>query len=166
MKIHHVLVVTLLAGVIHAADTKTEPSNAAVLFKQLKTLVGEWESPQDKSKITFELTGAGTTLIEKYSSQKHVTMHSMYHLDGDRLVMTHYCMAGNQPRMVAGPFDAKTGEVAFKLLDITNLSKPGAGHMNNAKYKFIDADHFQTVWVFVGNGQPKFTEDVTYSRVK
>jgi len=53
MKIHHVLVVTLLAGVIHAADTKTEPSNAAVLFKQLKTLVGEWESPQDKSKITF-----------------------------------------------------------------------------------------------------------------
>ena len=166
MKIHHVLVVTLLAGVIHAADTKTEPSNAAVLFKQLKTLVGEWESPQDKSKITFELTGAGTTLIEKYSSQKHVTMHSMYHLDGDRLVMTHYCMAGNQPRMVAGPFDAKAGEVAFKLLDITNLSKPGAGHMNNAKYKFIDADHFQTVWVFVEDGKPKFTEDGTYTRVR
>jgi hypothetical protein len=166
MKIHQVLVVTLLAGVTHAADTKTEPSNAAVLFKQLKTLVGEWESPTDKSKITFELTGAGTTLIEKYSSARHVTMHSMYHLDGDRLVMTHYCMAGNQPRMVAGPFDAKTGEVAFKLLDITNLAKPGAGHMNNAKYKFIDADHFQTVWVFVENDKPKFTEDVSYTRVR
>ena len=101
MKIHHLLFVTLLAGATYASDTKTEPSNAAQLFKQLKTLVGEWESPTDKSKITFELTGAGTTLIEKYSSEKHVTMHSMYHLDGDRLVMTHYCMAGNQPRMVA-----------------------------------------------------------------
>jgi hypothetical protein len=38
--------------------------------------------------------------------------------------------------------------------------------MNNAKYKFIDADHFQTVWVFVEDGKPKFTEDAIYARVK
>ena len=28
-------------------------------------------------------------------------MISMFNLDGDRVVLTHYCAAGNQPRMVA-----------------------------------------------------------------
>jgi len=33
-------------------------------------------------------------------------MLTLYHRDGNRLVLTHYCREGNQPGMQAKPFDA------------------------------------------------------------
>ena len=50
------------------------------------------------------------------------TMLTLYHRDGNRLVLTHYCMAGNQPRMQAKPFDAGANELAFEFLDATDLT--------------------------------------------
>src|SRR5882724_8310456 len=146
MKIHHVLLVTLLASTAHAADTKTGSGDAAATFERLKSLVGEWESQTDKGRITYELTGGGTALLEKYSSERRVTMHTLYHLVGDRLLLTHYCMAGNRPRMVAGPLDPKTGVLEFKFLDATNLAKPTAGHMHDVKMRLIDQNHFEAEW--------------------
>ena len=56
-------------------------------------------------------------------------MITMFNLDGDRLLMTHYCACGNQPRMVASASpDGKT--ITFDFLDATNLATPDAGHMN------------------------------------
>ena len=167
MKIHHILLATILAGAaMHAADTKAPASGGPALFERLKSLAGEWESTSDKSHITYELTGGGTALLERYSSEIHGTMHTVYHLDGDRLLLTHYCMAGNQPRMVAGPLDAKTGEVEFKFLDATNLASPAAGHMHDVKMRLIDPNHFEARWRFFENGQPKFAENFTYTRVR
>ncbi len=167
MKIQHILLAAILAGAaMHAADTKAPSSGAPALFERLKSLAGEWESASDKSRITYELTGGGTALLERYSSESHGTMHTVYHLDGDRLLLTHYCMAGNQPRMVAGPLDAKTGEVEFKFLDATNLASPAAGHMHDVKMRLIDPNHFEARWRFFENGQPKFIENVTYTRVR
>ena len=48
---------------------------------------------------------------------------TVFHLDGDRLILTHYCMAGNQPRMQATSYDAKKGEIRFQFLDATNLAR-------------------------------------------
>lgn len=166
MKLHHILLAAILAGAaVHAADTKAPASGAAAAFEHLKSLAGEWQAA-DKSRLTYELTGGGTAVVEKFTSESMPAMHTVYHLDGDRLLLTHYCIAGNQPRMVAGPFDSKTGEVEFKFLDATNLAKPGAGHMHGVRMRFVDSNRLETHWQFFENGQPKFTEDVTYSRVR
>jgi len=55
-------------------------------------------------------------------------MISVYHLDGDRLILTHYCEVGNQPRMQATSFDPKSNEIDFNFLDATNMPIPTPTH--------------------------------------
>jgi hypothetical protein len=92
-------------------------------------------------------------------------MLTVYHLDGDRLLLTHYCMAGNQPRMRAAAFNPESGELEFQFVDATNLAA-GAGHMHNAKLRLVDNNHLATEWQFYENGQRKFTESAQYTRVR
>lgn len=166
----HLLVmatVALTAAAAHAAGPKSEASAGPAAYARLKTLVGEWEADpaMGKAHISYELIAGGTSLVEKESAEKMPAMLTVYYLDGDRLLLTHYCMAGNQPRMQARAFNSDTGEVAFEFLDATNLT-PGAGHMHNAKIRVADHDHLNTEWEFYENGQRKMAETAQYTRVK
>jgi hypothetical protein len=78
----------------------------------------------------------------------------MLTVDGDRLLLTHYCDAGNQPRMVGtvSP-DGKT--ITFKFIDATNLQPAQGGHMQSAVFTFIGADHHTETWTFaMADGKP------------
>jgi len=92
-------------------------------------------------------------------------MLTLYHRDGDRLVLTHYCMAGNQPRMQARPYDAAARELAFEFDGASNLASPSAGHMHSTKIRFVDARHIDTEWQFYENGAPTMVERARYTRV-
>jgi hypothetical protein len=72
---------------------------------------------------------------------------TMFHLDGDRLLLTHYCDAGNQPRMTGtvSP-DGKT--ITFNFVDATNLLSSQAGHMQRVVFNLIDSDHHTERWEF------------------
>jgi hypothetical protein len=159
--------VALTAAAAHAAGPKSEASAGPAAYARLKTLVGEWEADtaMGKAHISYELIAGGTSLVEKESAEKMPAMLTVYYLDDDRLLLTHYCMAGNQPRMQARAFNSDTGEVAFEFLDATNLT-PGAGHMHNAKIRVADHDHLNTEWEFYENGQRKMAETAQYTRVK
>ena len=101
-------------------------------FGKLKQLVGEWEGvhknmmtgKREKVVVTYRLTAGGSALIETLFPGTPHEMVSVYHGDGDDLVMTHYCMLGNQPTMRSedGPdanpitfeFDGGTGIKSIK----------------------------------------------------
>ncbi|HTS24949.1 MAG TPA: hypothetical protein VMH81_03695 [Bryobacteraceae bacterium] len=170
MKTSLLLAALFLAGsASFAADTKTEPNtNAAAAFARLKTLVGDWtaDTEMGKTRLSYELIAGGTALVERFTSEKEAPMLTVYHFDGNRLMLTHYCSAGNQPRMQAGTFNPETGEIQFLFLDATNLASPSAGHMHNAKIRLVDQNHMSAEWQFYENGQPKFTEHAQYTRVK
>jgi hypothetical protein len=169
MKRHLLVIATvvLTAAAVHAAGPKSEASAGPAAYARLKTLVGEWEADTDMGKVhvSYELIAGGTSLVEKESGEKMPAMLTVYYLDGDRLLLTHYCMAGNQPRMQARAFNPETGEVEFQFLDATNLT-PGAGHMHNAKIRVADANHYNDTWEFYENGQRKTAETAQYTRVK
>ena len=131
-------------------------------------LAGEWEAKtaDGTARLTYELTGAGTTLVERETADKMPGMMTMYHLNGGRLMLTHYCMAGNQPRMEARSYDSKTGQIEFKFLDATNLKSPNDGHMHNVTIRIIDHDHLVSDWEFYEGGTKKFSESVEYTRVR
>ena len=150
-----------------SADGPKQPVDALAAFSRLKTLVGEWEgqTSMGKARLYYELTAAGTTLVERESGEKMPPMMTMYHLDGKRLLLTHYCAAGNQPRMQATAYDAAKSEIEFSFLDATNL-KPGAGHMHDAKLRLIGGNQLHSTWTFYENGKPKSTERFEYTRVK
>src|SRR5207245_777336 len=89
-------------GTALAADTK-KPANASLAFEKLKGLVGQWEATTQKGTVTssYELVANGTVLVERFKMKDEGEMETVYHLDGNHLVLTHYCTAGNQPHMQA-----------------------------------------------------------------
>ncbi|HMI51478.1 MAG TPA: hypothetical protein VK525_08205 [Candidatus Saccharimonadales bacterium] len=155
----------LLGAVPGAGAAGTEVAG----FEKLKSLVGHWEAqPAAESKATMDirLTANGTTVIETFRMLERgttVEMVTMYYLDGDRLRMTHYCMAGNQPSMT-GVYSPETNTMKFEFTGATNLKSADDGHMDHAVYTFTDNNHLKTLWTFRKNQKDTFTEDVTYVR--
>ena len=169
---HLLLIASLLATSAAGARAETPKSDkandAAAAFARLKELVGEWEhaSKGGKARMSYELAAGGTALIERESMPNMPPMLTVYYVDGDRLLLTHYCMAGNQPRMQARRINAAAGEIDFDFLDATNLPSPAAGHMHSAKIRLADNDHFSSEWTYFENGEKKFGEAANYSRVR
>lgn len=139
-------------------------------FERLKTLVGEWETTtQDggRSTVTYEVVSAGSALLERIGGDLHAEadMVSVYHPDGSGLVMTHYCSAGNQPRMKAEAPGADATSLHFAFLDVTNLAKPGAGHMADLVVTFQDKDHFTQQWTWKA-GEKESVETFHWARTQ
>jgi hypothetical protein len=116
---------------------------------RFKSMAGTWEgkSPTgDTAEVTYRLQAEGSAVMAE-SRLGSENMTSMFYLDGDQLLMTHFCPSNNQPRMKAtiSP-DLKT--VTFDFLDATNLASPQAGHMHRVVYLFFDADHYSEEWTW------------------
>lgn len=168
MRIRTLLIAMLAATAVQAADKQPDSSiDVKAAFARLKTLAGEWQgnTSMGKAHLRYEVIAGGASLVEHESGENMPAMLTVYHLDGNRLMLTHYCMAGNQPRMVARSFDPKTGELGFEFLDATNLAS-GAGHMHSATIRVADGDHFTAAWEFFEGGRRKNTENVQYTRVR
>jgi hypothetical protein len=135
----------LLTATFALAQTAAQKS-----FDQLKTLSGSWEGKKADGKtiqVSFRDTAAGSALMSEIHGHGPENMISMIHLDGpNRLLLTHYCGAGNQPRMAATTSaDGKT--ITFDFFDGTNLA-PDAGHMQRVVIAMIDANHHTEDWTF------------------
>src|SRR5260221_2159188 len=114
-----------------AATSVWAQSDAQKALENLKSLVGTWHGKTAKGQPVedvYSLTAGGTAVMgdDKMGSEE---MLSLFYVDGNRLLMTHFCPSGNQPRMQAtiSP-DLKT--ISFDFLDATNLPSPRTGHMH------------------------------------
>jgi hypothetical protein len=147
-----VSILVLLTATFCLAQTTAQKS-----FDQLKSLTGSWEGKNSEGKplrVSFRDTAGGSALMSEIMGEGHENMISMIHLDGpNRLLMTHYCGAGNQPRMTASTSpDGKT--ISFDFFDATNLATPDAGHMQRVVFTIVDANHHTEDWTFAA-GQGK-----------
>jgi hypothetical protein len=156
-----------LAATAASAATKPE-SNADAGFAKLKTLVGNWEADSQRGKVSssYELISNGSALVEHIRVPGEEEMMTVYHLDGNRLVLTHYCTAGNQPHMQAEAYDPLGNQLVFNFVNGGNLSDPNKGHMHHVVLQFLSADSFSSKWSFQENGKPKFAENMEFHRVK
>lgn len=124
------------------------------VFKQLSGLVGDWsgKSPGGReNKVNYRLTAGGTVLVETWTLSSGRESMTLYHIDGETLMATHYCPQGNQPRLVLMPDDEKLN---FAFLDGTNLHVPGKSHQYRFWLKINDKDHFQRNEIYVENNAP------------
>jgi hypothetical protein len=113
-------------------ETSAQPVRPQEAFLLLKTLVGEWQGrAMDKNhglpiRVSYKLTANESTLVETLFPGTPHEMMTMYHLNGPKqLMLTHYCSAGNQPRMRAEPVTGEVQSLRFTFLDATNLATPG-----------------------------------------
>jgi hypothetical protein len=125
-------------------------SSAQKPFDQLKSLAGTWEGNLNgiPLHVSMRVTSMGNTLMHEMKGDgRPDNPISMFHLEGDHLFMTHYCDAGNEPRMIATSSpDGKT--ITFDFVDATNLLSSQPGHMQHVVFTFIDADHHTELWQF------------------
>ncbi len=143
-------------------------SKAQASFDRLKTLVGQWEGSLAgaTSRVSYRLVSNGSVLEETMKNGEEDTMITIYHLDGDRLMVTHYCGAGNQPRMVATPDPKNPNVVAFKFLDATNLSSTQEGHMRDLVLTMVDKDHITQQWTWHTQNKEEQMELFKFTRKK
>jgi hypothetical protein len=137
-----------LSTILAAGETDAQKS-----FEKLKALDGTWEGKTSDGRsvrVSFRTTSNGSALMSEIMGDEN--MITMIHLDGDRLLLTHYCGAGNQPRMKATTSpDGKT--ITFDFVDATNLANPQAGHMQRVTFSIPDTNHHSEEWIFLQNGK-------------
>jgi hypothetical protein len=146
MKTHRfsVFVAVLLISTSAFAQSAAQKS-----FEQLKALAGSWEGTLEGQTmhVSLRVTSKGNALMHEMRGEGPDDPITVFHLDGDRLLLTHYCDAGNQPRMVAtiSP-DGKS--IVFDFVEATNLLSSQMGHMQRVTFTFIDPDHHTEKWEF------------------
>lgn len=132
-------------------------SDSAKSFDQLKSLAGTWEGHVTTVPPEPAIEGKTMTVSLRVTSMGHTLMHemtapgrpddpiTMFYLDGDRLLLTHFCDANNRPRM-AGKISPDGKTVDFDFLDVAGNLK--YGHMQHARFTFVDANHHSEEWTF------------------
>jgi len=119
-----------LAGGAPATAGEQPPSAAA--FAQIAAMTGEWQVREAASfRIVFDATAGGSVIVERWMLGERTHSLTLYHLDGDRLLATHYCPQGNQPRLSATDF--ANGELRFAFLDVTDLD-PDESHQHDLAF--------------------------------
>lgn len=141
----------------HEHPAPAAPKHAGL--DKMKTLAGTWVMADESGKPTnqvvsvIKVTAGGSAVHETIFPGQDMEMVSVYTPDGDGLLMTHYCMLGNQPQMKAAvAADAK--QLKFDFVGGTNLDPAKDKHMHGATLTFIDADHIQIEGVAWENGAP------------
>lgn len=148
-----VLSLVLLTGLNLLAQSPSQKS-----FDLMKSLAGNWEGKNemgDPVQVSYRLTAGGSAVMSEILSQmqgKQDDMISMIHMDGERLLLTHYCEAGNQPRMQA-TLSADGRTISFDFVDATNLATRDTPHMRSVVFKFVDSNHHIEEWHFQAPGK-------------
>ncbi len=142
---------TFAAVLVVLLATAALAESGAPAFATIKSLDGSWEGKASSGmpvQVSFRTTSNGSAVMSEISGKED--MISMFHMDGDRLLLTHYCATGNQPRMAAtvSP-DGKT--IKFNFVDATNLMPSQPGHMQQLTVTVIDPNHHTEDWEFAAN---------------
>jgi hypothetical protein len=154
----------------HAAVTDAEA------FASLKKLQGDWRGPammkgMPPAHSVFRVTAGGSAVQETIFPGTKMEMVSLYHMDKGRLVMTHYCMLGNQPRVKLNARASTPGNLVFDFAGGTNLNARRDAHMHSlsitlpapAKSGSQTMTVSGTSWE---KGKQKMACDTTLKRVK
>ena len=147
------------AGVRGDDAAAKAPATTHSGFERMKKLAGTWVEadkdgkPTDKVVSVIKVTAGGSAVQETIFPGQAMEMVSVYHLDKNDLMMTHYCMLGNQPRMKADP-KSPANQIRFLFDGGTNLDPKKDMHMHEGTLTFVDDDHIEfsgAAWV---NGKP------------
>jgi len=142
MKPFFLFLALVFCSVMFSEVSAKEQLNGHQAFDRMKSLVGDWHKEgveKPKLILSFELTANNTVLVETWLHKGKKHSLTMYHLDNENLVATHYCPQGNQPRLKLASSSAD--KLAFSFLDATNLASLSDPHLHTLGFNiFNDVD--------------------------
>ncbi len=156
-------------------------SDAQKSFDKMKTLAGAWEGPvtmdppdadmsTDKPvHVSLRVTSRGNAIVHEMQEAgtpedptKYDHPVTMFYEDGARVILAHYCDAGNRPRM-AGKLSPDGKKVDFDFLDLSGGN--AYGHMYHAEFTFLDANHHIEDWTYLMPGDKPMHAHLDLKRV-
>ena len=165
-----VLLAAVLAVNLRAGDKPEEGAKSTPQFDKLKSLEGTWQGKDEEGKpvsVSYKLVSGGSSLMETLEMEQHAdAMVTMYHLNGTKLMMTHYCSMGNQPRMQVKKASMDENTLTFIYMDATNLADKNDTHMSKLVVTFKDSDHFEQDWTMSQDGKEAHHAVFAFERVK
>lgn len=137
-------------------------------FAKIQSLVGQWQGKLpngDDIEISYEQINGGA-IVERYRSKDPMwwNMSTAYHLDNEKIMMSHYCSWGNHPRMSAAVETTEIEKIDFNFIDIAK-NEPDNGYMRDLVIEFIDSDHLVHYWQWRQDGKDTPLK-LTLTRVK
>jgi hypothetical protein len=131
----------LLTQTVWAAIAESDAA-----FEAFKNLKGRWAIQSGGKTITTVMTydvGSKDSIVTEQFGKEL----SVIYRDGQDLRMTHFCNAGNQPRLKLKQ-SRSPGLFEFEVFDITNLKSPNEPHVQKIVYRVVDAKHLELeiVW--------------------
>lgn len=147
----------ILSGLLAFNSHAGQGSVSDKQFTEIKSLVGTWEGYKDGERdqpivLSYELSGGGSVVVEKIFKGTPKEMVTAYHQNGDKLMLTHYCMLKNQPRMEA----ARRGDdnkISFRFIDGTNMNAKKDMHMHNLTLTRVSANELKQDWTVYQEGK-------------
>jgi hypothetical protein len=142
---------------LSSADEKPGTDKAKPNLADIKKLAGDWLEADKDGKPTAKLvsqvrvTAGGSAVRETIFPGTDMEMVTMYTQDGSDLIMTHYCILGNQPRLKAEAAGAK--KIVFKCVGGGNLKLDKDTYMGQTTLTLIDDDHISVECVKCENGK-------------
>ena len=112
---------------LSVAGAQEDEKKEDVRFEKMKKLEGEWIMLDKEGKKTegvtlrYRVTAAGSTVMETIFVDQPHEMVTMYHMDGEKLRMTHYCAHGNQPTLVAADKVDEKKSLSFTCDKVSNV---------------------------------------------
>jgi hypothetical protein len=151
--------VTLTAAMAPVRASDTPKASALDAFK---ALAGEWVAAADGAMVKkgtlvarYVVSANGTAVVETVFPGTAHEMVTVYHAEGDDLVLNHYCINANQPRMRAR--NATLPRVAFEFEGGPNVDPARGRHMHSAVFEFVGPDEIKNAWTEHADGKPAFT---------
>ena len=149
---------TFAQSTTEESSNEVAPSEAQQAFDKLKTLSGSWvgqvtTDPQEPmvegnfAQFSLTETSRGNALVHELSLSP-LPDHpvTMFYLEDDQLLLTHYCDSGNRPRM-GGKLSPDGKTLEFDFLDLSGGNE--YGHMHRAVFTFIDENHHTEEWTWL-----------------
>lgn len=162
------VVVLVLLGVLSVPVRGADGGSAidaAAAFERLKALEGTWSGMpegegeakaeaeiQDETTHELRVSAAGHVLMETMAAGTEHEMINMYHLDGEELLVTHYCSGGNQPRMRLDRAQSTPDHLVFELLDATGLELD-EHHIGSIHMRFAEDGRLNSEWLGYRDGE-------------
>jgi hypothetical protein len=162
--------VTVVVLGAQGAGLCSEPPGvpATAVFERLKALAGTWQGRSTRGwtdRVTIQVIAAGSAvLFDSFDAHPNERMLTLVHPDGERLLLTHYCVAGNQPRLVLSQVEEDGRLLRFRFLDGGNLPSRDRGHMDSLALRLVDADRFTERWTWYQDGNERWMEEIEMRR--
>jgi len=149
------LLICFLVSTVSVAQTESKPtkapSDAQKAFEQMKTLAGSWHGTimGISIDVTIRVASSGTAILHEANTDgdgppKHEI--TMFYVEGDRLLATHYCDGGNRPRF-EGKLSPDGKTIEFSFLDVVGSTQGGL--VKRMVFNSIDADKHLVEFTFI-----------------